>query len=85
MLAQYLLEVIFLSTVTISVSDELKNKMTAFPEVNWSAVARKAILERIKFLEKMDKLLAKSELTEEDAILLGAKVKAAVSKKFAKS
>jgi len=73
-----------LTTVTISVSDELKNKMIKFPEVNWSAVARKAILERIKFFEKMDKALAKSELTEEDARLLGRKVKSAVSKKFLK-
>ena len=45
----------------------------------------KESLERIKFLEKMDKSLAKSELTEEDALLLGGKVKAAVSKRFAKS
>lgn len=73
-----------MSTVTISVPDELKNEMAKFPETNWSAVARKAILERIKFLEKMDKLLAKSELTEEEAVLLGRKVKAAVSKKFLK-
>ena len=72
-------------TVTISVPDELKNKMTKFPEVNWSAVARKAILERVKFLEKMDKALEKSELTGEDAVLLGRKVKAAVSKKFLES
>ena len=73
-----------MTTVTISVSDELKEKMTKFPEVNWSAVARKAILERIKFFEKMNKTLAKSELTEEDAILLGRKVKFTVSKKFLK-
>jgi len=73
-----------LSTVTISVPDELKNEMSKFPETNWSAVARKAIVERIKFLEKMDKTLAKSELTEEEAVLLGRKVKSVVSKKFLK-
>lgn len=71
-----------MSTVTVSVSDELKEKMSLFPETNWSAVARKAIIERIKLLEKLDKELAKSTLTEEDTIKLGRKVKHSVSKKM---
>ncbi|MBI4043656.1 MAG: hypothetical protein HY393_02515 [Candidatus Diapherotrites archaeon] len=71
-----------MSTVTISVSDEMKAKMHQFPEMNWSAVARKAILERIRLMEKMDKLLSKSELTEADAISLGGKIKSNVSKRF---
>ena len=74
-----------MSTVTISVSEEMKAKMHKFPEMNWSAVARKAILERIKFMEKMDKVLSKSTLTEEDAISLGRKIKSNVSRKFAGS
>ena len=65
--------------------EELKQKMALFPEMNWSAVARKAILERIKFLEEMNKKLSKSTLTEEDTITLGRKIKHVVSKKFLKS
>ena len=71
-----------MSTVTISVPAELKQKMCLFPELNWSAVARKAIAERIAFLEKMDRQLAKSRLSEKDTIALGRKVKHSVSAKF---
>lgn len=74
-----------MATITLAVPEELKQKMALFPEMNWSAVARKAILERIRFLEEMNKKLAKSTLTEEDTIALGRKVKLAVSKKFLKS
>lgn len=74
-----------MATVTIAVPDDLKDKMTKFPELNWSAVARKAIAEKIQLLEQMDKQLSKSRLTEEDTIALGRKVKRAVSQKFSKS
>lgn len=82
MLTQNLLGVV-LATVTISVPDELKEKMSLFPEMNWSAVARKAIVERVKFIEKMDKQLSGSRLSKKDTIALGRKVKHSVSKKFA--
>jgi len=75
----------FLSNITVSVPAELKEKMNLFPESNWSAVARKAIVERIKLLEKMDKQLSKSKLSEEDTIALGRKVKKAISERFLKS
>jgi len=71
-----------LATITVSVPNELKDKMTLFPETNWSAVARKAIVERIKLLEEFDKQLSKSSFSEEDTIKLGRKVKHSVSKKF---
>jgi len=73
-----------LSNITVSVPNEIKEKMGLFPETNWSAVARKAIIERINLLQKMDKLLSKSKLSEEDTIALGRKVKSSVSKKFRK-
>ncbi|HZX19548.1 MAG TPA: hypothetical protein VFF13_00875 [archaeon] len=68
--------------VMVSVSSDLKKKMNSFPETNWSGVARKAFAERIKLLEKMDKLLSKSSLTEEETISLGRKVKRTVSQRF---
>lgn len=74
-----------MSTVTIAVPDELKQKMGMFPEMNWSAVARKAIVERIKLLERMDNQLSKSRLSEEETLALGRKVKSVVAKKFLQS
>jgi uncharacterized protein (UPF0303 family) len=44
-------------------------------------VARRALWEHARKLELMDKLLAKSELTEEDAIALGRKIKLAMAKR----
>ena len=74
-----------MATVTISVPDELKEKMTLFPEMNWSAVARKAIAERVKLLEKIETQLSTSKLSEEETINLGRKIKKKVSDRFRKS
>jgi hypothetical protein len=71
-------------SITLSVPEELKHKMDEFPEMNWSAVARNAIEEKIFLLEKMNFLLSKSKLTEKDAIELGRKVNKAVAKRYRK-
>jgi len=57
--------------VTLSIPSELKHKMDSFAEINWSAVAREAINEKIADLEFIKKFKSKSTLTEEDAIRLG--------------
>ena len=67
--------------LTLAISEEIKQKMAMFPEINWSEVARQAILEKAKLLERMQTLLSKSKLTEEDAILLGRQVKHGVAKR----
>jgi len=67
--------------VTVTVPKELKKDMEILEEVNWSAVARKAFLEKISLLRKMDKLLKNSSLTEEDAVKIGRKVNTATWKK----
>ncbi len=67
-------------SLTLSVSEELKREMERFPEMNWSEVARQAIKKRVELLRRMDKMLAKSELTEEDALELGRKVNKSLAK-----
>jgi hypothetical protein len=74
--------VINVVSLTLSVSVDLKKKMDKLGIINWSAVAREAIEEKIAVLEQMDKLLAHSKLTEEDAIILGRKVNKAVAKRY---
>jgi hypothetical protein len=69
-------------SITLSVPEELKKEMDAISYVNWSAIAREAITERIAVLKRMDQLLSKSKLTEKDALELGKKVKKAVSKRL---
>jgi len=45
--------------------------MEAFKYINWSEVARAAIISKLQLLEKMNKLLSKSALTEDDTIVYG--------------
>ncbi|MDO8538540.1 MAG: hypothetical protein Q7S21_06655 [archaeon] len=71
-----------MTNITISVSEDFKKKMDKFPELNWSAVARKAIGEKMELLEKMDKLLENSKFTEKDALEMGRKVRQGISKRF---
>ncbi len=64
-----------MASLTLSVPENLKHKMESFKYINWSAVARAAIISKLQLLEKMDKLLSKSALTEEDTIRIGRTIK----------
>jgi len=67
--------------ITLSVPQDLKQKMDNFGEINWSAVAREAFDEKIKDLEFIKKFKAKSTLTEEDAIKLGRELNKELAKR----
>ena len=45
-----------MTTFTISVSDELKTKMDIHSDINWAEYLKKKFEERIKELEKFNKL-----------------------------
>ncbi|MBI2176269.1 hypothetical protein HYU40_02875 [Candidatus Woesearchaeota archaeon] len=61
-------------SITLAVPEDLKQEMDAFPEMNWSAVAREAIRKRLLMLEKFKAFTRESTLTEEEALELGRKV-----------
>ena len=67
--------------VTLSISEDVKMEMEMFPEINWSEIARAAIKKRIMILKKIKEFSRDSELTEEDAIEIGRKVKESLTKK----
>lgn len=69
-------------SITLAIPKEMKKEMELYPEINWSAVARAAIQRKIQILKEMDKILSKSELTEEDALRLGRKVSKKVARRF---
>jgi len=69
-----------MTTMTLAVPSELKNKMEQFPETNWSEIARQAFLQRVKDMEFLKKFKEKSTLTQEDALQMGK----ALNKKLAK-
>lgn len=70
-----------MTNVTLAVSEDLHMIMRKHKDIKWSEVARQAMWEKAKKLELMDKLLAKSELTENDALATGRKIKHGIAKK----
>ena len=70
-----------MATLTLAIPNDLKVKMGRFPEINWSEVARQAILEKTRLLERMEHLLSDGRLTEQDAVMEGRRVKRRVWQK----
>jgi hypothetical protein len=68
--------------VTLSIPNELKQKMDTFAEINWSAVAREAFDEKIRDMDFIKKFRAKSTITEQDAIKWGKEVSRALSSRL---
>ena len=68
--------------VTLSIPNELKQKMDTFVEINWSAVAREAFDEKVRDMEFIKKFKAKSKITEEDALKWGKDVSKALSNRL---
>ena len=71
-----------MGTMTLSIPDELLQKMRQFREMKWSEVARQAIDQRIKDFETIDKIAQKSKLTQKDVEEFSEKIKKAAAKRF---
>jgi len=69
-------------SVTLSVPEELKVEMDTFSDVNWSAVARDAIKNKIILLKKFKEFTKDSTMTEQDALVLGKKVNKALAIRY---
>lgn len=63
------------------IPEDLEDRMGRFPEVNWSAVARKAVEERLERLAFLKFFASESEITEEESVKLGREL----NKKLANS
>ncbi|MFQ5815324.1 MAG: hypothetical protein ACE5G7_02390 [Candidatus Hydrothermarchaeaceae archaeon] len=71
-----------MANITLSVSDDLYEKMKKHSEVRWSEVARKAIRKKIEDLEMLDKLTSKSKLTEKDVEEISDRINREVAKRL---
>ena len=67
--------------MTLAIPTELKAKMDRFREINWSEVARQAILEKTLLLERMNQMFSKSKLNAADIGKHSGEIKKAVLKK----
>ena len=70
-----------MANLTLAIPQELKVKMNRFPEINWSEVARQAIAEKTRLLDRMQHLLTHSTLTSADALTVGQRIKRGVAAK----
>ncbi|MBI4116888.1 hypothetical protein HY449_04040 [Candidatus Pacearchaeota archaeon] len=71
-------------SITLSIPEELKQKMDKSKFINWSALARESFLKKMEQLEILDKLekdFSKSELTDEECLKLGRKLRRIISEK----
>ncbi len=75
-----------MTNMTLAIPEELHAVMKKHGEIKWSEVARRALWLQARKLEIMDKILSKSNLTEEDAENIGHKIKHGIAKRhrFAK-
>lgn len=69
-------------SITLAVPDELKKEMDSFIDINWSAVAREAIKNKLLLLKKFKEFTKNSKLTETDALELGKKVNKTLSARY---
>ena len=70
-----------MASMTLAIPADLRAKMRMFPEINWSEVARQAILLKTRQLEQLNRLLSRSTLTEQDSIAIGRQIKRRVWKR----
>ena len=71
-----------MTNMTLSIPEDLHRKMKHHTELKWSDIARQAFEKKVEELELTEKLLAKSELTEEDAERIGHGIKHKMRKRF---
>lgn len=71
-------------TLTLAVPEDLKREMDKLPELNWSEVARKAIAERVAEYRLFRSIIAKSKLTEKDALEIGGKINEEMYREYKK-
>ncbi len=71
-----------MANITLAIPEELHRKMRKHKDLRWSSLVRSVIEKKINDLEAMDRLLAKSRLTEKDALEISEKIKKAVAKRL---
>jgi predicted GIY-YIG superfamily endonuclease len=68
--------------VTLSVPEDLHRRMKEHPEVKWSEVIRRVLAEKIRDLERMDRIAARSALAAEDVDALDHLLKEGLVRRY---
>ena len=70
-----------MTNMTLAIPEDLHKIIKKHKEIKWSEVARQAIWDQARKLELMDSILSKSEITDQDALEIGRKIKREITKK----
>ena len=70
-----------MASMTLAIPADLRARMKQFPEINWSEVARQAILQKTQQLGQLNRLLSRSTLAEQETIDIGRQIKRRVWKR----
>ena len=65
-----------MTNLTLTIPDDLHERMKMHSEIRWSEVVRKSIAQKVEMLEVMDKIAKKSKLTKKDVEDISKKIKA---------
>ena len=57
--------------MTLAVPEDLHRELRRHREIRWAEIARRAFVRELNRLHVYDRVLARSKLTEEDAIEIG--------------
>ena len=70
-----------MAELRIRIPEDLKRKMEKFG-VDWSPIIRRMIESEIRNLAKIEEIISKSRMTEEDALKPGKKINKLVAERF---
>ena len=63
-----------MGNITLSLPDELQNRMRRHSEIRWSEVIRRTIQKKVEDLELLDKITSKSKLSMKDIDKISHKI-----------
>ena len=67
--------------LTLSIPVEVKQLMDEYQEIRWSEVVRKAIVQKLAVLRKLDQLSETSKLNDKDIEKIEHEIKRSIAKK----
>jgi hypothetical protein len=70
-----------MTNMTLAIPEDLHGIMKKHAHIKWSEIARQALWNEARKLELMNKILAKSKLTEDDAEIIGKAIKKEIAKR----
>jgi hypothetical protein len=70
--------------MTLAIPEDLHEIMKKHTDIKWSEVARRALRDYAEKLDKLDRMLHDSKLTDEDVDQIDHKIKKSMAKKYRK-